>query len=158
MKKLLFSLMLFPMLGAFSSCSDDGDDLPEVDVEVAISGGEQAEDGKIYVEQGTPLVIEGLTPVSRNGKKSTLGLTTYYLNGVAQFQTVTAPFRAEFSTEALEPGSYVFQIRTSVYQIDKTAAIMLLTYDLVVEAPDEEPGETPGRSIVSPSDMQVTEQ
>ncbi|MCM1310590.1 MAG: hypothetical protein NC301_06155 [Bacteroides sp.] len=161
MKKSFIALMLLPLAGLFTSCHDDENDLPEVDFEVAISGGVQnPDDNKIYVEQGTPLVIESITPVSRNGKKTTLGLTTYYLNGIPQMQTVTAPFGAEFDTSVLEPGEYAFQIKTSVYQIDKSAAFALLSYDLVVEAPEsgDDSETTPGRSIVHPDDQQIAEQ
>lgn len=159
MKKLFLSLMLMPLLGIFTACDNDGDDLPEVDFEVAMSGGVQnPDDNKIYVQQGTPLVIEGITPVSRNGKKTTLGLTTYYLNGIPQFQTVTAPFGAEFDTSTLEVGEYAFQIKTLVYQIDKSAAVCLLSYDLVVEQADDEATDTPGRSIIKPDDSQIAEQ
>lgn len=159
MKKLLLSLLLLPVLASFSSCSDDSKDLPEVDFEVAISGGVQnADDNKIYVTQGTPLVVEGITVIPRNGKRTTLGLTTYYLNGIPQFQTVTVPFGAEFDTADLEPGEYAFQIKTSVYQIDKSAAFALLSYELVVEPADDEPSDTPGRSVVKPDDQQIAEQ
>ncbi len=159
MKKFFLSLMLLPMMAAFTSCDDDKDDLPQVDFEVAISGGVQnADDNKIYVTQGTPLVVESITAVPRNGKRTTLGLTTYYLDGIAQFQTVTQPFGAEFDTSILEPGEYAFQIKTSVYQIDKSAAFALLSYALVVEPADDEPSDTPGRSIVKPDEQQVAEQ
>lgn len=163
MKKTLIALLLLPMMGFFTACHDDDKDLPEVDFEVAISGGEQnADNNKIYITQGTPLVVESITPVPRNGKKTTLGLTTYYINGIPQAQTVTVPFGAEFDTAVLEPGEYAFQIKTSVYQIDKSAAFALLSYELVVEAPapDETPddGDTPGRSIIHPDDQQIAEQ
>ena len=39
-------------------------------------------DNKIYVTEGTPLVFESLKAVPTNGKKTTLGLTTYFLEGV----------------------------------------------------------------------------
>lgn len=161
MKKSLIALMLLPLAGLFTACHDDGDDLPEVEFEVAISGGVQnPDDNKIYVTQGTPLVVESITPISRNGKKTTLGLTTYYINGIPQAQTVTVPFGAEFETESLEPGEYAFQIKTSVYQIDKSAAFALLSYDLIVEAPqdDDTPDDVPGRSIIQPDDQQIAEQ
>ena len=81
MKKLLYTLMVLPLLATLSACSDSDNDLPEVDMQVTISGGVQnQDDNKIYVEQGTPLVVESITAVPRNGKKTTIGLTTYYLN------------------------------------------------------------------------------
>lgn len=159
MKKLFLSLLLLPLMASFSSCSDDSKDLPEVDFEVAITGGTQnSDDNKIYITQGTPLVVESITAIPRNGKRTTLGLTTYFLNGIPQFQTVTVPFGAEFSTSDLEPGEYAFQIKTSVYQIDKSAAFALLSYDLVVEPADDEPTDTPGRSIINPDEQEIAEQ
>lgn len=159
MKKLLLSLMLMPLLAAFTSCSDDSKDLPEVDFEVQISGGVQSpDDNKIYVQQGTPLVFESITAIPRNGKRTTLGLTTYYLNGIPQFQTVTVPFGCTFETSELEVGEYALQIKTSVYQIDKSAAFCLLSYDLVVEPADDESTDIPGSSTVTPDQQQIAEQ
>ncbi len=59
MKKFLLSLIALPMLAmGVTSCSDDNDSLPEVKMEVKISGGVQSEtDNKIYVTEGTPLVF-----------------------------------------------------------------------------------------------------
>lgn len=161
MKKSLIALMLLPLAGLFTSCHDDEKDLPEVDFEVTITGGVQnPEDNKIYIEQGTPLVVESITPVSQNGKKTSLGLTTYYIDGIPQMQTITAPFGAEFNTSALQPGEYAFQIKTNVYQIDKSAAIALLSYDVVVTAPSaDEGGESDGGSaVVQADDIQIAEQ
>lgn len=158
-KKVLLSLLLVPALGFVTSCSDDDKDLPDVDFEVAISGGVQDPNtNKIIVEQGVPLDVESITPISRNGKRTTLGLTTYYINGIPQFQTVTMPYGATFDTSVLEPGEYAFQIKTSVYQIDKSAAFALLSYDLLVTEPTSGEEPTPGRSIVKPDEQQIAEQ
>lgn len=160
-KKVLIALMMLPFVGLLQSCHDDEKDLPEVDFEVAIEGGVQnPDDNKIYITRGTTFSIESITPVSRNGKPVALGLTTYYINGLLQAQTVTAPFGASFDTTPLEPGEYAFQIKTSVYQIDKSAAFALLSYELVVVEPDpdETPDETPDRSIIRPDDQQIAEQ
>ena len=160
MKKLLLSLLALASVVAFSSCDNDSDDLPEVNIEVQISGGVQnADDNKIYIEQGTPLVVESLKAEPRNGtKQATLGLTTYYLNGIPQMQTVTVPFGATFDTSTLAPGEYAFQIKSAVYQVDKSAAFVVLTYALVVEAPDEDPDDTPGESTVTPDELQLAQQ
>lgn len=159
MKKLLLSLMLLPALAFVSSCSNDDDDLPEANIEVAISGGQQSSvDNKIYVERGTPLVFESLTAVPTNGKKTTLGLTTYYLNGLPQAQTAVEPFGATLETFDLEPGSYTLQIKSAIYQIDKSAAFVLLTFDLVVTEPDTDTSDTPDTSTAEPSAQQIAAQ
>ena len=159
MKKILYSLMILPMLAVMSSCSNNDNDLPEVDLQVTVSGGEQnSADNKIYIEQGTPFKVESVTAVPRNGKKATLGLTTYYLNGIPQYQTVTVPFACTISTEELEPGEYSFQIKSAVYQVDKVAAFVLMSYDLVVVPPASDIPATHGRSIVHPDTQQIAEQ
>lgn len=162
MKKFLLSLLILPMLGFITSCDNDGDDLPEVDMEVAISGATQSPDNnKLYITQGTPLVVESITAVPRNGKRTTLGLTTYFLDGIPQYQTVTVPFGATFDTSVLAPGEYVFQIKTSVYQIDKSAAYVMMTYDLVVEEASADGTDTQADSnsfVATPRDTKVTAQ
>ena len=127
------------MLGLVSSCDDDGSDLPEVSFKLNISGGTQnTEDNKIHVTKGVPLVINSLEVTPTNGNETILGTTTYYLNGMALFQTYIPPFAARFETAMLTPGDYIFQIQTNVYQVDKTAAVCVLSYDLVIDAPNEE--------------------
>lgn len=161
MKKLLLSLMLMPLLAAFTACDNDSKDLPEVDFDVEITGVTQnSDDNKLYIKQGTPLVVEGIEAISRNGKRTTLGLTTYYLNGIPQFQTVTIPFGATLDTSELDPGEYAFQIRTSVYQIDKEAAFALLSYTLVVEPKDadEAATHTDAPVQVTPDDQRISRQ
>lgn len=161
MKKVIFALMLLPLLALLPACSDDDNDLPEVDFEVVMSGGEQnPDDNKIYIVRGDTLTIESITPISRNGKKATLGLTTFYLNGLPQAQTVTVPFGAKFATADMQPGEYTFQIKTSVYQIDKSAAFALLSYDLIVEPPKENDNAriTPGNSVIVPANHQLAAQ
>lgn len=161
MKKFLLSLMVLPMLGLFTSCDNDGDDLPEVDMEVTFSGATQSPDNnKLYITQGTPLVVESVNAVSRNGKRTTLGLTTYYIDGIPQYQTVTVPFGAEFDTSVLDPGEYLFQIKSSVYQIDKSAAYVMMTYYLVVEEPQNTPDaqSATGSFIAKPHDTRMTAQ
>ncbi len=162
MKKFLLSLIALPMLAmGVTSCSDDNDSLPEVKMEVKISGGVQSEtDNKIYVTEGTPLVFESLKAVPTNGKKTTLGLTTYFLEGVPVAQTITAPFGVEIDTEGMTPGEYTLQIKTEVYQVDKSAAFILLTYTMVVEpdSPSDDPDQTPGESIANPDLQEIAEQ
>lgn len=164
MKKLLLSLIAVPMmLLGFTSCSDDDENLPEVTMNVQISGGVQnPDDNKIYVTEGTPLVFESIEAIPTNHKKTTLGLTTYFLQGVPVAQTITVPFGATIETEGLQPGEYTLQIKTEVYQVDKAAAFMLLTYTMVVEAddtPDSGDEEaTPGTSTATPDTQDIAEQ
>ncbi len=134
MKKLLLSLLALPLVAfGFTSCSDD-DDLPEANIEVKISGGVQnPDDNKIYVTEGDVIDFESITAVPTNGKKTTLGFTTYYIQGIPFAQTFTVPFGAKLDTEGMNPGEYIVQIKSELYQVDKAAAFVLISYQLVVE-------------------------
>lgn len=158
MKKILLALLFLPLFGLLSSCSDDEKDLPEVDMEVTVSGAvEHNTEGVLFIEQGKNLVVNSLKVIPRNGRAATIGLTTYYLDGIPQVQTATEPFGATLSTTELLPGTYTFQIKSAVYQIDKSAAFMLLTYKLVVTE-EEQPNAPDGGAIVTPQTRQIGEQ
>lgn len=149
MKKLLLALLTLPLLAGFASCSDDDKDLPQVDFEVTVSGGEQnPDDSKIYVKQGTVFEIESIKPIATNNKNTALGRTVYYLNGIPMFWTITAPFGAKINTADMALGEYSLQIETTVYQESKTMAFAVLSYTLVVEAADAGGTETPGTSVL----------
>lgn len=138
MKKFILALMALPLMAlGFTSCDDDND-LPEAYVDVTISGGYQSpDDGKIYIAAGDTLFFDALTAVPTNGKKTTLGFTTYYLQGIPFAQTYTAPFAAYLDTRALDPGTYVVQIKSELYQIDKSPAFVLLSYQVEVTEPED---------------------
>lgn len=160
MKKFLLALVALPLVAlGFTSCSDD-DDLPEAKIEVKMSGGVQSpDDNKIYIAEGDTLVFESLTAVPTNGKKTTLGLTTYYVQGIPFAQTYTVPFSAYLDTEGMTPGEYVIQIKSEIYQIDKSAAFVLLTYQLVIEEPTTGGGDDTGATFVAvPTHSEIAEQ
>ncbi|MDE5959727.1 MAG: hypothetical protein K2G94_07090 [Muribaculaceae bacterium] len=158
MKKLLLSLIALPMMAfGFTSCSDE-DDLPEAKIEVRISGGVQnPDDNRIYVTEGEQLVFESLTAIPTNGKKTTLGFTTYYIQGIPFAQTYTVPFGATLDTEGMNPGEYVVQIKSELYQIDKSAAFVLISYELVIEPADGDGSDVPpsGSYVATPAHSEI---
>lgn len=163
MKKFLLALIALPMMAlGFTSCSDD-DDLPEANIEVKISGGVQnPDDNKIYVTEGDVLTFESITAVPTNGKKTTLGFTTYYIQGIPFAQTFTVPFGASLDTEGMNPGEYVVQIKSELYQVDKTAAFVLLSYQLVIEpatgGDDSGDEDTPASYVAKPTHSEIAGQ
>lgn len=160
MKKFLLALIALPMVAlGFTSCSDD-DDLPEAKIEVTMSGGVQnPDDNKIYITEGENLVFESITAVPTNGKKTTLGFTSYYIQGIPFAQTYTVPFSATLETAGMAPGEYVIQIKSEIYQIDKSAAFVLLTYQLVIEPADGTAGQSDASTFVAvPTHSEIAEQ
>ena len=146
-------------------CSNDDDDLPQVSVKVVMSGCEQnSDDNRLYITQGKALTVDSVLVSPTNGKNTALGLTTFLLNGIPQFQTAVAPYRSVISTTELPEGEYLFQIKSAVYQVDKSAAFMLISYRMYVTAPVVNPDSLGGDidgigpAIVNPDDMQLSAQ
>jgi hypothetical protein len=168
-KSVIFSSILLVALiiglCATGSCSNDDDDLPQVDVKVVMSGCEQnADDNRLYITQGKSLTVDSVIITPTNGKETAMGLTTFLLNGIPQFQTAVAPYRSVISTSDLPEGDYLFQIKSAVYQVDKSAAFMMITYHMRVTAPVVNPDSVGGNidgigpAIVNPDDMQLSAQ
>lgn len=142
MKKLYYLLLALP-LAFFASCDND-DDLPEVDMSVEMSGG-MISDGVIYMVQGDTLSVESVSVKSLTDKPATAGATTYFWDYRPAATVIAAPYTMEFDTALTPVGNHLLQIQTGVYQVDKTAAFVVLSYKVkVVESAEEIPeGATP---------------
>ena len=131
MKKALFYILLFavlPVLG-LSACSDDGDDLPDVDFSLNISGGVMV-DGTIYVVQGDTLVINSVNVVNNEPDKSAIiTAATYYWDAFRMGTSAVPPYGFSFATsENTSLGKHEITIECPVYAVDKSPAIANVFY------------------------------
>lgn len=142
MKKLYYLLLALP-LAFFASCDND-DDLPEVDITVEMSGG-MVSDGVIYMVQGDTLTVDGITVKSLTDKPATTGATTYFWDYRPTATVIAAPYTMEFDTALTPVGNHLLQIQTGVYQVDKSAAFVTMSYKVTVvkSAEDIPSGATP---------------
>lgn len=148
MKKFLSLLPALLVMFFMSSCSDDDNSrLPDVTISLEYSGASE-QNGTIIVEQGQTLSIDGLYVTPAEGSKNaTLGMTTYYWDYIPVTSTAIAPFEATFSTEGVELGHHVLQVRTSIYQVDKDMAWGVFSYDVEVVAPSLSNPEPDGGTL-----------
>ena len=147
MKRFLYLLLALPLLAFVASCSDDDKDLPQVSISVDYSGAVE-DDGVLVVTQGQPFTIDAINVKSLNGKKTTLGNTTYYLDGEPFYATGVAPFGCEIDTETIPVGDHVLSFYTQVFQVDKEVGFSLYGLKIKVVAAEENPGE--GGGTVTP--------
>lgn len=146
MKKTIFYTLLLavlPMLG-FTSCDNDGDDIPNVDLTLAISNGTTV-DGTIYVVRGENLVIDGITVKNLDGDKSAIiTAATYYWDNMRLGTTAVAPYGFEIQTTEDTPlGRHEMAIECPVYAVDKSPAVGSVYYRVeVVENQDDIPEVT----------------
>lgn len=135
MKKIFYLLLLMP-LAFLASCNND-DDLPQVDLTVAMSNVYQdSSNGKLYYvndEEVAP-VIEGIsaTPVG-GGKEATVTNVFYSLNNRFRlFGTEENPTTPVVPTELLSDGTNYINISAMVLQVDKSIAHCYLDVPFIV--------------------------
>ncbi|MDE6271084.1 MAG: hypothetical protein K2M12_09565 [Muribaculaceae bacterium] len=144
-KTILYTLLLavLPFFG-FTSCSNDGDDIPNVDFSLEITDGTTV-DGTIYVVRGTTLKIDGIKVKNLDGDKSAMITSaTYYWDQIRLGTTVVAPYGFEFETTENTPlGRHEITIECPVYAVDKSPAVSTIYYRVeVVENADDIPAVT----------------
>ncbi|MDE7468157.1 MAG: hypothetical protein K2M61_07365 [Muribaculaceae bacterium] len=130
-KKFLLALAVAVPAVAFTSCSDD-DDLPDVNFDVAISGGTVV-DGTIYTVAGDTLTIDGIKVVNNENKNAIISYANYYWDYRYIGQNPVEPFGYQiYISEATVPGKHILEIYTPVFAVDKEPAFAVLAYPVVV--------------------------
>lgn len=135
MKKFLYLLLcLLPAVG-LSSCHDDDKDLPNVDFNLQISGGEIS-GGEIYAVAGQDLTIDGITVTNNEaGKGVLIPYANYYWDYSFLGQSVEAPYGYNIVIPEDYPlGNHVLEITAPVYAVDKSPAFAVIVYNVVVVA------------------------
>ncbi|MDE5650637.1 MAG: hypothetical protein K2I35_06490 [Duncaniella sp.] len=157
MKRFLYLLLALPLMGLMASCSDDEKDLPDVTFSMDYSGATLV-DGVLTIPQGNDLVINALSVTPAEGtKKATLGRVTYFIDAFPIYETIVDPYSVTISTQNLEVGKHVLQIRAGIFQVDKEAAFGVFSYPLEITepVPDDTPGDNPGGTVTP--DVTITE-
>lgn len=147
MKKLYYlSLLVAPML--FAASCDDDNNLPDVDVSVEISGGERV-DGAIYVVAGDILSIDAINVVNREEGKSAIITEAAYSwdYGPALF-SVVPPYGASFVTNENMVGRHLLQIQCPLLAEDKSAAMMHMSYNVMVVSDEEGIPSGPAETVL----------
>lgn len=150
MKKYLLSLLaLLPMAVMFSACSDEND-LPDVDFNITYEGATNV-DGVLYVVQGEPFEITGITVTNREeGKGAGISVAEYYWDYIYVGTNIQPPYGFRFDvTENTPVGRHQLDIQSTVFAVDKTIANALCSFPVqVVSSADEIPdGGQPAMSV-----------
>lgn len=142
MKKFLLAILcVLPVVG-LSSCSDNEKDLPNVDFNLTVSGGEVYED-QLYLVTDSTLTIDAINVVNNEqGKTAFITYANYYLDGQFIGRSVIPPFGIKLPTPVGEEavGQHSLVIACPVYAVDKEVAFGTMAYTLnVVATPDDMP-------------------
>ena len=154
MKKFYYLLLMLPLLAMLAACSDDDNDLPDVDISIRYSGAVE-QDGKLLVAQGKTLTIEAINATPAPGtKEAILGNTVYYIDGVPFYTIGVAPFGCEIDTSNLSVGTHRLSFYSQVFQVDREVGFALYGLRIEVTGPDSDPGD--GAGTVTPG-VQIQE-
>lgn len=135
MKRIFYLLLMLPLLGFMSSCSDDKD-LPQVTLSIDYTGGTE-QDGVIQVVQGETLEVTALRAVPVEGTKAaTLGVVEYFLDGIPQGRTALSPFAISINTTDMELGKHILGVDATVLQVDKEIGFAIAQFSFEVIAND----------------------
>lgn len=120
---------------AFTSCDDDDNDIPDVDVTIHLQGA-RVINGVIYVVEGQEFEIAGITVTNnQNDKAALITSASYYWDFSYIGTNPIAPFGLKIITgEYTGLGAHVLDINCPVYAVDKAPAIAYLQYKVVVVA------------------------
>ena len=124
---------------AFTSCDDDDNDIPDVDVQVYLKGASYV-DGVIYVVEGQEFAIAGITVTNNESNKGALITSaSYYWDFDYVGTNPVSPFGLKIITnEYTGLGTHVLDINCPVYAVDKAPAIAYLQYKVEVVASEDE--------------------
>lgn len=144
MKKYIYFLLMLLPLGIMSSCSDD-DDLPEVDIIVQLDNVVD-QGNRIYVVQGQPLVVTGVSAKGLGGKEALVTGVSYLWDRIEVFYTRVDPFAFSISTSAMPVGNHLLTLNMTLAQVGKPLAysIMDIPVTVVADAADLPEGSDPG--------------
>lgn len=149
MKKLLY-LLLLPLMAFVASCSDDDDNLPQVDFSITMSNVVES-NGAFYAVKGDVVSVDQVSVKSLTDKNAAVTGVRYFLDGIPVFGSVENPFSGQIPTEALSVGTYTLNVTCTVLQVDKTIANAVLNYPLIIvaSADDLPDGTTVGTYTLS---------
>ena len=135
MKKFLtYALAIIALPFAVSSCSDDND-LPNVDYSIAISGAVVNDStGTIYVAQGDTLNIESITVKNlESDKNAAVTDAEYYWDYNFIGNSPLPPYGYKIYVSDQTPlGDHELTIRMGVVAVDKSPAVGIVSYNVVV--------------------------
>lgn len=142
MRKLLYLFFLLPF-SLLMACSDDDNDLPQVDLTLTLSG-VTLDNDNFYTVSGDDITMDDLTTSPLNGKPSVLHDITYFFDGVPLVGEPGQPFMGTFSTEGIEPGNHSIGINGYILQEGSPISTFAVSFDLViVETAEDLPAGAP---------------
>lgn len=131
MKKLKYLLLALPLF-AFTSCDDDGKDIPDVTLTTEIYGYYYVEGQSTrYVLPDDELVFGSVSVTDNNGKNSAVTGVIYSINGMGYFAANLQPFSCVIPTNMLLEGNNIITLDMTVAVVGYPVTSLVGEYTFV---------------------------
>lgn len=140
MKRILSLAAIALCIAAFTSCSDNGDSLPDVDLNFTFDGATRGADGNLYAVQGTDITVTSIEVVNKDsGKPAMITAANYYWDYYYIGSAVQPPFTFTIAVSDEVPvGRHLLQMEAPLFAEDKEAATAVCSFNVVVVASPED--------------------
>lgn len=152
MKKIFYLALLATVLPfALSSCSDNGDDIPDVAFNMEVGGGAVMNNNTIYVAQGDTLAIESLGVTNlESDKAAAVTYANYYWDYNLLGVTRILPYSFDILISKDAPvGEHVLTVEAGVVAVDKAPAVAVVNYQVQVVADSTQLPSQPDSNIAT---------
>lgn len=137
MKKMIYLLLVLPLLG-LTACSDD-DDIPNVDVTVSIEGATRVGD-VLYVVEGETLSVTSINLVDNTAKGAVIGSASYFWDYYRFYATINRPYGMSLSTVDMPLGNHLLEAVITIYAVDYAPCQGYINYKVrIVPSADDIP-------------------
>jgi len=148
MKKLFLALLALPLLASFTACSDDDDNMPDVNLNLTY-GNATVVDDEVYVVKPDTFRIDRVEVTAVNpDKKATNGPVSYFMNAVPLGTNPMPPYGMKLYTGDMEVGTYIIQLLMPIYEegCELSTAMTQVKVNVVAD-----PADIPSAAVPSTS-------
>lgn len=140
MKKFILFLLALPVMAfVATSCNDDDDNLPQVDINFSYQNAVVSAN-EVYVVQPDTFVVESInvTASRPNHVATCVGPVNYWLDGNAIGSTFVAPFGVRIPTEVLSLGRHTLTVNMGIAEEGSAlaTAVSKITFNVVADEAD----------------------
>ena len=140
MKKFTLFLLALPLMAFFAtSCDDDDNSLPQVDINFSYANA-VVSSNEVYVVQPDTFVVESINvTASRPDHVATcVGPVNYWLDGYALGSTFVAPFGISIPTDNLTLGRHTLTVNMGIAEEGSAlaTAVSAITFNVVADSTD----------------------
>lgn len=157
MKKFAYLLLALPLVTLFTSCNDDDDKFPDVNITASFDGGTQVDD-VYYVVQGDNFEVTQVSLKNNGTADAVIGGVRYFWDYMPVGSTVTQPYAITINTEGMPVGNHLLTAEIPVYAVGYSVSTGLIAKKVKIVAEESDiPSVSTPDDATTQAEMRVTD-